>query len=126
MPEYAGKGLRFAPKGCHSSPGLKAWGFLAWLINDQGKGKEQFFILIYWVKITEESPVEKVTEKIAEFICNTHYENIPREVLEVSKLHILDTLGVLIAGSKEDVTGIIKRYIQSLGAGKNPHSSRRE
>jgi hypothetical protein len=33
MPEYAGKGLRFAPKGCHSSPGLKAWGFLAWLIK---------------------------------------------------------------------------------------------
>jgi len=25
-------GLRFAP-GCHSSLGLKAWGFLAWLIN---------------------------------------------------------------------------------------------
>ncbi|OGP94282.1 MAG: hypothetical protein A2157_00995 [Deltaproteobacteria bacterium RBG_16_47_11] len=23
------KGLRFASKGCHSSPGLKAWGFLA-------------------------------------------------------------------------------------------------
>jgi hypothetical protein len=30
---YAGKGLRFAPKGCHSSPGLKAWGFLAYFIN---------------------------------------------------------------------------------------------
>ena len=26
-------GLRFAP-GCHSSPGLKAWGFLAWLIKN--------------------------------------------------------------------------------------------
>jgi hypothetical protein len=31
---HAGKGLRFAPKGCHSSPGLKAWGFLAWLIKE--------------------------------------------------------------------------------------------
>jgi hypothetical protein len=25
----------FAPKGCHSSPGLKAWGFLAWLIKQR-------------------------------------------------------------------------------------------
>jgi hypothetical protein len=33
MPDFAGKGLRFASKGCHSSPGLKAWGFLAWLIK---------------------------------------------------------------------------------------------
>jgi 2-methylcitrate dehydratase PrpD len=62
--------------------------------------------------------MEKVTEAIGEFICNTHDENIPREVLEVSKLHILDTLGVLIAGSKEDVTGIITKYIQSFGCGQ--------
>ena len=62
--------------------------------------------------------MEKVTEKIAEFICGSRYENIPREVIEVSKLHILDTLGVLIAGSKEDVAGIIKGYIQSLGCGQ--------
>jgi hypothetical protein len=30
---HAGKGLRSAPKGCHSSPGLKAWGFLAYFIK---------------------------------------------------------------------------------------------
>ena len=59
-----------------------------------------------------------VTEKLAAFICNTQYENIPREVLEVSKLHILDTLGVLVAGSKEDGAKIIKGYIQSLGCGQ--------
>ncbi len=62
--------------------------------------------------------MEKVTEKIAKFICDTHYENIPDEVFEVSKLHILDTLGVLIAGSKEDVTGIITKYTQSLRCGQ--------
>jgi len=26
---HAGKGLHYASKGCHSSPELKAWGFLA-------------------------------------------------------------------------------------------------
>jgi 2-methylcitrate dehydratase PrpD len=35
--------------------------------------------------------------------------------LEVSKLHVLDTLGVLIAGSKEDVAGITANYIDPLG-----------
>jgi 2-methylcitrate dehydratase PrpD len=62
--------------------------------------------------------MENVTENISEFICNTNYENVSRDVLELSKLHILDTLGVLIAGSKEDVTRIIKEYIQSLGCGQ--------
>ncbi len=57
----------------------------------------------------------KVTEGIAKFICNKNYEDIPKKVLEVAKLHILDTLGVLIAGSKEDITRIIKEYIYSLG-----------
>ena len=62
--------------------------------------------------------MEKVTEKLAEFICRSHYETIPREVIEVSKLHILDTLGVLIAGSKEGVAEIVKGYILSLGCGQ--------
>jgi 2-methylcitrate dehydratase PrpD len=62
--------------------------------------------------------MEKVTEKIAEFIARSHYENVPRDVIEVSKLHILDTLGVLIAGSKEGVAEIIKGYILSLGCGQ--------
>jgi 2-methylcitrate dehydratase PrpD len=62
--------------------------------------------------------MEKVTEKIAEFISHSQYENIPRDVIEVSKLHILDTLGVLIAGSKEGVAEIIKGYILSLGCGQ--------
>ncbi|MFB3884810.1 MAG: MmgE/PrpD family protein [Thermodesulfobacteriota bacterium] len=62
--------------------------------------------------------MEKVTERISKFICSTRYEEIPDQVCEVAKLHILDTLGALIAGSKEDVTGIITNYIQPLGCGQ--------
>ena len=62
--------------------------------------------------------MEKVTQKVAEFICRFHYETIPRDVIEVATLHILDTLGVLIAGSKEGVAEIIKGYILSLGCGQ--------
>ncbi len=59
--------------------------------------------------------VKRITEKLAEFISGVTYEAIPREVIEVCKLHILDTLGVLIAGSREDIAAIIKGYIQSAG-----------
>lgn len=62
--------------------------------------------------------MEKVTEKLAEFICRSRYETIPSDAIEVSKLHILDTLGALIAGSKEGVAEIVKGYILSLGCGQ--------
>lgn len=61
--------------------------------------------------------MEKVTERIAEFIGGSH-DSVPQEVWEVCKLHILDTLGVLIAGSKEGITGIVGPYVQSLGCGQ--------
>jgi len=38
MPDYAGKSLRFASKGCHSSSGLKPWGFLACFIKGTAIG----------------------------------------------------------------------------------------
>ena len=57
----------------------------------------------------------QVTHTIAQFICNTKYENIPHEVIEMGKLHILDTMGALFAGSREKITGIVKEYIQALG-----------
>jgi 2-methylcitrate dehydratase PrpD len=62
--------------------------------------------------------MEKITETIAKFICSTYYSDVSREVFEMSRLHILDTLGVLIAGSKEKVAEIIKSYLQSFGCGQ--------
>jgi len=57
----------------------------------------------------------ELTNKIAQFIWQTKYENISPEVVEMGKFHILDTLGVLVAGSREKATGIIKGYVQSMG-----------
>lgn len=59
--------------------------------------------------------MEQVTDTIAQFIYHTRLEDIPHEVAEMCKLHILDTMGVLFAGSNERVAGIVKEYIQSLG-----------
>jgi 2-methylcitrate dehydratase PrpD len=60
--------------------------------------------------------MNKVTEKIAEFVTNTRYVAIPREVIDIAKLHILDTLGCLIAGSCEQIGDIVKTYIKTQGA----------
>jgi 2-methylcitrate dehydratase PrpD len=64
--------------------------------------------------------MEKITEKVAEFISGSTYENIPREAAEIGKLHILDTLGVLIAGSQEGLAKIVRGYIQSLACRRSP------
>lgn len=59
--------------------------------------------------------MEQVTDIISKFIWHAKLENIPDEVIEMGKLHILDTIGVLCAGSREKVTGIVRQYIQSIG-----------
>ena len=59
--------------------------------------------------------MNNVTEKIAEFITNTRYVAIPREVIDIAKLHILDTLGCLVAGSCERSGEIVKTYIKAQG-----------
>lgn len=58
--------------------------------------------------------MEQVTEAVSKFIVHTKLEDIPHEVIEMGKLHILDTIGVLFAGSREKIAGIVKEYIQSL------------
>ena len=57
--------------------------------------------------------MENVTEKLTEFIINTRYNAVPPEVINVAKLHVLDTLGCLIAGSREEIGRIVKTYIEA-------------
>jgi len=58
--------------------------------------------------------MEKVTQKLAEFIVKTRYDQIPKQVLEIVKLHILDTVGCIFAGSRERPADIITRHTTSL------------
>ena len=43
-----------------------------------------------------------VTAKVAEFVVNTKYENIPSKAMETGKLAVRDCLGVALAGSREE------------------------
>src|SRR3990172_9312318 len=55
------------------------------------------------------------TEKIARFIADTGYEDIPRDAVEKAKRTALDCLGAALAGVVEPVSRAITGYITRLG-----------
>ena len=55
------------------------------------------------------------TEKIAGFIVETDYEDIPRDAVEKAKRTALDCLGAALAGVVEPVSQTITGYVTKLG-----------
>ena len=55
------------------------------------------------------------TEKIANWIVNTDYEDIPPDAIRVANESCFDLLGVILAGSTEPVAGIIQQYVADQG-----------
>ena len=58
---------------------------------------------------------EKLTERIADFVLNTQWSEIPVETVELGKKSILDGLGLALSGSKAETAGLIQQYVESLG-----------
>ncbi|HOE18949.1 MAG TPA: MmgE/PrpD family protein [Syntrophorhabdaceae bacterium] len=56
------------------------------------------------------------TGKIAGFIVDAAYEDIPPEAVIIAKQGVLDWLGVAIAGASEPVVAIIAQYAKGLAA----------
>jgi 2-methylcitrate dehydratase PrpD len=56
-----------------------------------------------------------VTRTLADFVVNTRYENLPKEVIEHAKVCILDWLGAALAGSLENPARIITSIIEKIG-----------
>lgn len=59
--------------------------------------------------------MESVTQAVAQFVVGTALEGIPPDVRETAKLHILDTLGALVAGSREAAAGTVRAYVEAQG-----------
>ena len=55
------------------------------------------------------------TEKIAKWIVNTTYEDIPPDAIRVANESCFDLLGVILAGSTQPVGEIIQKYVTDLG-----------
>jgi 2-methylcitrate dehydratase PrpD len=55
------------------------------------------------------------TEKIARFIVDTEYKNLPRDIVEKAKRTALDCVGAALAGVTEPVSQTITNYVTKLG-----------
>ena len=57
----------------------------------------------------------ELTKKLAEFIQDTNYKDIPPEVFEKSKNCILDCLGSALGGINDEASKIIIAYVKEFG-----------
>jgi 2-methylcitrate dehydratase PrpD len=57
-----------------------------------------------------------VTDVLARFVTETDFADIPEKTLANAKMHMLDALGVALAGADQPAAGIALDYCQRLGA----------
>lgn len=55
------------------------------------------------------------TEKIAHFITETSFEQLPIEAIDITKRAVLDCVGVTIAGIEEPGSRIVIEYVKEIG-----------
>lgn len=56
-----------------------------------------------------------LTEKLSRFVVGTRFKDLPAAAVDKAKFHILDCLGVILAGSRQPAALKVKTYVQSLG-----------
>lgn len=61
------------------------------------------------------------TSHLARFIYYTRLSDIPEDVVDQAKMHILDTIGVALAGSRNSLGTIMASHVKRLGG--NPDAS---
>ena len=64
------------------------------------------------------------TKTLSHFFAETDYETFPVSVVEAAKVAILDGVANMLAGSTQELAGIIGRYVQDLGGGSSIFRSR--
>jgi 2-methylcitrate dehydratase PrpD len=57
-----------------------------------------------------------ITQRLAEFVINTRTADIPADVLDASRDALIDTVGVALIGSLDEVGEITLRYVSDLGS----------
>jgi len=56
----------------------------------------------------------KVTGELTKFIDETAYEDLSEEVIHIAKRCMIDGIGVMLAGSMESCTRIVREYVLSV------------
>jgi 2-methylcitrate dehydratase PrpD len=57
-----------------------------------------------------------ITQRLAEFVIDTRTADVPGDVLDASRDALIDTIGVALVGSLDEVGEITLRYVSDLGA----------
>lgn len=60
----------------------------------------------------------KVTRELADYAARTRYEDLPIDVVDRTKLLILDTVGVMLAGSRTEQGKMITAFVKKIGERK--------
>jgi 2-methylcitrate dehydratase PrpD len=58
-----------------------------------------------------------ITEEVAAFVCNLSPADTPAEVVRVARRHVLDTLGVIVAGIREEAAHLAIKHVALMGDG---------
>jgi 2-methylcitrate dehydratase PrpD len=58
---------------------------------------------------------KNITNKIADFVCRTNYNNLSYLPIDAAKKCILDGIGVAVAGSKDSAARVLAQYIAEIG-----------
>ena len=62
--------------------------------------------------------MQAVTRKLAEFIAETKYEDLPSDVVKQVKMCLLDYIGCALGGSGEEDIRILANFVKNLGGAK--------
>ncbi|HKA42794.1 MAG TPA: MmgE/PrpD family protein [Burkholderiales bacterium] len=57
-----------------------------------------------------------LTQRLAEFVIDTRASDVPSDVMDASRDALIDTVGVALVGSLDEVGEILLRYVAGLGA----------
>src|SRR5687768_5550002 len=55
------------------------------------------------------------TEAVTTFVSRASLRSMPREAVDLAKQCIIDGLGVILAGSTSEASGIVREYVRSAG-----------
>ncbi|MGA7327915.1 MAG: MmgE/PrpD family protein [Rhodomicrobium sp.] len=61
-----------------------------------------------------------VTAEAAEFVVATEFKDLPPELVALGKKHILDAIGLAIAGQQAETGAIVRRYLSELAVLSGP------
>ena len=63
--------------------------------------------------------VHGLTEYTVDFVMKTGFEDLPSDVLDLGKKSILDSIGLALAGTRNETANLVHQYIESLGFKNN-------